>query len=203
MKREIRKVRVWHQGAIYHVMERGIRRQEIFKEKEDYQVFLLQLKKTVEKYNCLIHAYCLMTNHIHLLIETDTYPIGKTIKDLAGGYAIYFNSKYGYRGHLFEDRFKSGLVETDSYFLQSGKYIHLNPIKAGMTEKPEDYPWSSYRSMILLDDDQIVQREKTLGYFLNDVYRYRQFIEDTMHQYMVEEGKIRKQIGEDNEWLPW
>ena len=88
-------------------MERGIRRQEIFNEEMDYQMFLAILKKVVGSYEAKVHAYCLMTNHIHLLLETNESEIGKIMQKIAGDYARTYNRKYGYRGHLFEDRYKS------------------------------------------------------------------------------------------------
>ena len=129
-------------------MERGIRRLEIFQDEFDYQVFLEILKKESEQKKCNIHAYCLMTNHFHLLAESQNVEIGKFMKSLAGKYAMYYNHRHSYKGHVFEDRYKSCLVETDEYFLQTSRYIHLNPVKAKMTEHPEDYKWSSYRNFI-------------------------------------------------------
>ena len=128
------------------MMERGIRRLEIFQDEFDYQVFLEILKKESEQKKCNIHAYCLMTNHFHLLAESQNVEIGKFMKSLAGKYAMYYNHRHSYKGHVFEDRYKSCLVETDEYFLQTSRYIHLNPVKAKMTEHPEDYKWSSYRN---------------------------------------------------------
>lgn len=108
-------------------MERGIRRQAIFQDDIDYQLFLLILKRITEKYCAKLHAYCLMTNHVHFLMETGETEVGKIMQKIAGDYAKTFNSRYGFRGHLFEDRYKSCLVDTDEYFLQTSKYIHLNP----------------------------------------------------------------------------
>ena len=129
-------------------MERGIRRQAIYKEESDYQAFISILQSGLEKYGCILHAYCLMTNHFHMLLETSGTDISKFMKHLAGCYARYFNQKYMYQGHLFEGRYKSILVKDDTYFLQTSRYIHLNPVKAGMVENPEDYPWSSYRTIL-------------------------------------------------------
>lgn len=181
------------------MMERGIRRQAIFEEEGDYQVFLAILESCLSKYGCILHAYCLMTNHFHILIETDEMEIAKFMKQLASCYAIYFNKKYAYQGHLFEGRYKSCLVRDDAYFLQTSRYIHLNPAKAGMVEHPEDYPWSSYRTMIGLQDDRITQISRTHAYFgRNAVFRYRQFVEDIGHKYVVEENEIKRSMGEDD-----
>lgn len=176
---------------------------EIFQDDTDYQVFLLLLKKMIEKHGCNLHAYCLMPNHFHLLIETGQEEIGKTFKGITNCYASYYNQKYGYHGHTFEGRFKSCLVKDDAYFLQTSRYIHMNPVKAKITEHPEDYPWSSYRTMIRISDDRITQTEKTMSYFKNSIFHYREFVEDSVHKYIVRENDIRKEIGEDETWLPW
>lgn len=199
-----RKQRVWFPGAIYHLMSRGVRRKDIFADTMDRQVYLEILKTSLKKYGCILHAYCLMTNHIHLLLETGSIETGKVMKYISGCYAMYYNSKYKYRGHLFESRYKSCLVKEDGYFLQTSRYIHLNPVKAGIIEYPENYQWSSYRTMIGLADDRITEKMKTLSYFPgNSVLRYRNFIEDIGHKYIVQEREIGKSIGEDDLWLPW
>lgn len=96
----------------------GIRRQSIFEESMDYQIFLLNLRKITEKYKAKIHAYCLMTNHVHILLETGENNICKIMHKLAGDYAKTYNKRYGYHGHLFEDRYKSCLVKDDAYFFR-------------------------------------------------------------------------------------
>ena len=108
-----RKLRDWYPGAIYHIMHRGVRRKPIFEDEMDHQVLLQIIKTSLSKYNCRLHAYCLMTNHVHLLLETDDIEIGKFMKYMSECYAIYYNHKYGYRGHVFESRYKSCLVKED------------------------------------------------------------------------------------------
>ena len=192
-----RKLREWYPGAIYHLMHRGVRRTEIFSDETDYQVFLEILKVALDKYQCKIHAYSMMTNHIHLLLETSEDEIGRFMKCLSERYAMYFNHKYQYRGHLFESRYKSCLVKEDSYFLQTSRYIHLNPVKARIVVKPEDYRWSSYQTMIALKDDRITERNRTLAYFKdNSILRYRDFVEDIGHKYVVQEHEIKKSMEE-------
>lgn len=185
-------------------MHRGVRRTEIFSDEADYQVFLEILKVALDEYQCKAHAYCMMTNHIHLLLETSEGEIGRFMKCLSERYAMYFNHKYQYRGHLFESRYKSCLVKEDSYFLQTSRYIHLNPVKARIVVKPEDYRWSSYQTMIALKDDRITERNRTLAYFKdNSILRYRDFVEDIGHKYVVQEHEIKKSMEEDELWLPW
>ena len=184
-------------------MHRGVRRKPIFEDEMDHQVLLQIIKTSLSKYNCRLHAYCLMTNHVHLLLETDDIEIGKFMKYMSECYAIYYNHKYGYRGHVFEIRYKSCLVKEDAYFLQTSRYIHLNPVKAQMADYPEDYLWSSYRTMIGITDDGITEKKKTLAYFpKNSIYQYREFVEDIGHKYIVQEQHIRKMIGKDELWLP-
>ena len=170
-----RKLRTWFPGAFYHLMHRGVRRVAIFEDEMDHQVLLQIIKTSLSKYNCWLHAYCLMTNHVHLLLETGDIEIRKFMKYMSECYAIYYNHKYGYRGHVFESRYKSCLVKEDAYFLQTSRYIHLNPVKAQMADYPEDYLWSSYRTMIGIADDGITEKKKTLAYFpKNSIYQYRE-----------------------------
>ena len=185
-------------------MSRGVRRKDLFTDDMDRQVFLELIKESQKRFGCTLHAYCLMTNHIHMLLETGNMEVGKYMKYLSGCYAMYYNSKYNYQGHVFESRYKSCMVREDGYFLQTSRYIHLNPVKAGMAEHPENYLWSSYRTMLGLADDRITERRKTLAYFQgNSVLRYQDFVEDIGHKYIVQEREIRKSIGEDDLWLPW
>lgn len=117
-----RKPRLWYPGATYHLMERGIRRQAIYSDYTDYQTFLAILKRSLKKYSCTLHAFCLMTNHFHLLLETSDTPVGSFMKHLACTYATYYNRKYSYLGHLFEGRYCSGLVKDDS--LAEASLVH-------------------------------------------------------------------------------
>ncbi|MDY2628738.1 MAG: transposase [Lachnospiraceae bacterium] len=176
-------------------MNRGIRRMDIFSDNMDRQVFLELLKISLHRHGCILHAYCLMTNHIHLLLETSDVKVGKFMQYVTCCYSMYFNEKYRYHGHLFEGRYKSCLVKDDRYFLQTSRYIHLNPVKAKITEYPENYVWSSYRTMIGISDDKITDTIRTLSYFpVNNVLGYRAFVEDTGNNYMVQEREIGKRM---------
>lgn len=126
------------------------------------------------------------------------------MKNLSQKYARYYNSKYSYKGHLFEGRYVSVLVNSDEYFLQVSRYIHLNPVKALMCKAAEHYPHSSYRSVINMNSDGITNSGKTLSFFKDkSVIRYREFVEDVGHKYDITEKSIRKIMGEDELWLPW
>ncbi|MCR4792238.1 MAG: transposase [Lachnospiraceae bacterium] len=133
---------------IYHVMLRGINRQDIFEEDEDKKFFLWIIRECIKVSGCDIYAYCLMSNHVHILIRTKTESIGVIMKRIGTRYVLYFNEKYGRVGHLFQDRFISEAVEDDRYFLTVLRYIIQNPMKAGIEQRPGSYMWSSYRTYV-------------------------------------------------------
>ena len=197
-----RKNRKWFPGAIYHIMAWGNYRQNIFKDDEDFKVFLVLMQDAKTKYGFKLHAYCLMTNHYHLLLETEQTEIWKIMKRINQIYAAYYNEKYRLTGHLFQGRYKSCLVENDSYFLQTSRYIHLNPVKAKMVPRAEAYPWSSYSTLIGMKQEMIVEVKRTYAYFKEPQnFAYRNFVEDTtLNRY---EAEIQKSMGEDDLWLPW
>ena len=132
------------ESGIYHIMLRGINQQVIFEDELDYAKFLetLETYKAVSEYK--IYAYCLMSNHIHLLIKVEKEDLDLIMKRIAGSYVYWYNWKYYRKGHLFQDRFKSEPVEDDAYFLTVLRYIHQNPIKAELAETVDDYRYSSY-----------------------------------------------------------
>lgn len=135
--------------GVYHVMLRGINRSDIFLEDEDKVVFLntLLLKKSKEEY--VLHAYCLMDNHVHLLIQEKEDDISRIMKRIGITYVRYFNKKYQRIGPLFQDRYKSEKVEDDGYLLTVMRYIHNNPVAAGLVKKPRAYNWSSYNDYLV------------------------------------------------------
>jgi REP element-mobilizing transposase RayT len=125
-------------------MIRGIDRQQIFEDEEDYTTFIKILEDVQEKSKFELFAYCLMGNHVHLMIKEGEENIETVFKRIGGKYVYYYNTKYERTGHLFGDRFKSEPIDTDSYFIVALRYIHQNPLKAGICSKIEDYPYSSY-----------------------------------------------------------
>jgi len=146
--------------GIYHVMMRGINRQDIFEEQEDYQQFIIRLQSLVDPIGdngehvpsyCHVYAYCLMSNHVHLLLRERTESISVSLKRLAVSYAAYFNKRFQRVGHLFQDRFKSEPVNDIEYFVTLLRYIHQNPVKAGICSKAEDYEWSSWQEYLNAD----------------------------------------------------
>lgn len=153
-----RKAREKSTLNIYHVMMRGINRQSIFEQPADFDYFERLLQEvthpTQKDMNspsiiaCEIYAYALMDNHLHLLIKPLDRTLGETVKSLSAAYVYYFNHRYDRVGHLFQERFKSEPVEDDSYFITLLRYIHQNPVKAGMVTNPEMYPYSSWHEYL-------------------------------------------------------
>ena len=131
------------ESNIYHIMLRGINRQQIFLDDEDRLRFLDVVEKCRKISKFRLHAYCLMGNHIHLLLQTVEEPLEQVMKRIGTRYVVWYNSKYSRTGHLFQDRYKSEPVRQDGYFLTVLRYILNNPVKAGICRKPEDYPYSS------------------------------------------------------------
>jgi putative transposase len=143
-----RKLRVWHPGQVYHITSRGNRKELIFADKRDYEKYVKLMIETKQEIPFNLHAYCLMPNHVHLLIEMLDESISKIVKKIHTRYAIYFNKRYNLIGHVFQDRFHSTIVHSTDYLLQVTRYIHLNPVKAKMVEKPEEYVWSSHQAYL-------------------------------------------------------
>lgn len=139
-----RPLRITYPGAFYHVTARGNEQKAVFKSKSDRIKFLGYLESASVRYNAEIHAYCLMVNHYHLLLETPSGNLPQIMRHINGAYTTYFNTKRARSGHLFQGRYRGILVEKDAYAKELSRYIHLNPVRADMVEKPEDYPWCSY-----------------------------------------------------------
>lgn len=141
-----RPLRLEFSGALYHITSRGDRRESIYDSDDDRTVFLLVLAEVCDTYNWVCHAYCLMDNHYHLLIETPDGNLSKGMRQLNGVYTQRFNRAHHRVGHVFQGRYKSILVDKDSYLLEVARYIVLNPVRAGMVQLAKDWPWSSYRA---------------------------------------------------------
>lgn len=141
-----RPLRVEFPGAIYHITSRGNKRQEIFVSDEDRLRFLLILESVIETYGWVCHAYCLMGNHYHLLVETPDGNLSAGMRDLNGRYTQIYNRTHSSIGHIFQGRFKAFLIEEGSYFLEVARYTVLNPVRAGMIKHPREWPWSSFRA---------------------------------------------------------
>lgn len=141
-----RPLRLEFVGALYHVTSRGDRREPIYEGDEDRSAFLSVLSSVVDRFNWLVHAYCLMDNHYHLLIAMPDGNLAKGMRQLNGVYTQYGNRRHGRVGHLFQGRYKAILVQKESYLLEVSRYIVLNPVRARMVRSAGDWAWSSYRA---------------------------------------------------------
>ena len=139
-----RPLRIEYPGAVYHVTSRGNEKKPVFKDDHDRENFLNALQHVNKRYNWICHAYCLMTNHYHLLIETPDGNLAIGMRQLNGVYTQLFNKWHGRSGHLFQGRYKAILIQKDSHLLEVCRYVVLNPVRAKMIERPEDWKWSSY-----------------------------------------------------------
>jgi putative transposase len=138
-----RQARQLSESGIYHVMLRGVNREIIFLEDADRERFLFALSAARDASGCRVLAYCLMENHVHLVLRSVAEPIGDTVRRIGVRYAGWFNRKYDRVGHLFQDRFKSVPVDDDAHLVTLLRYVWNNPVEAGLVDEPEDYQWSS------------------------------------------------------------
>lgn len=156
-----RAARKKSKSGIYHVILRGINKQRIFEEEEDYHKFLEVLKEYKAVCGYEIFAYCLMSNHVHILIRPGKEDMDQIFRRIGARFVYWYNLKYKRAGHLFQDRYKSETVEDDRYFLTVVRYIHQNPVKADLCKTPTEYPYSSYASYF--DDSGLIDSEPVMS----------------------------------------
>lgn len=195
-----RKTRAEVEGGLYHVITRGNNRRPIFHAPADYEKFLSLLAVQKAKVPFFLYAYCLMTNHVHLLIERQADTIGRIMHRLLTGYSQYYNRRYRRVGHLLQGRHKSILCQSDQYLAKLVRYIHLNPVRASMVKRPEEYKYSGHRAYLGLDAAGIVDVDPVLRHFgAKKTFAreaYREFVDAGMghgHQaefYLAEGGRI-------------
>jgi REP element-mobilizing transposase RayT len=177
-----RPLRIEYHGAFYHITSRGNERKDIFKTQKDREQFLSYLESATERYGAVIHIYCLMNNHYHLVLQTPLGNLSQIMRYINGSYTTYYNIKKQRAGHLLQGRYKAILVEMDAYAQELSRYIHLNPVRSGVVKKADEYPWSSYRYYIRADRKPAwLQTEFILNYFNKDITRaqkeYQRFVE--------------------------
>jgi putative transposase len=146
-----RPLRIEYPGALYHITSRGNWGQKIFRSHKDRVYFLKLLATLTDRFHWLCHAWCLMDNHYHLVIETPEGNLSRGMRQLNGMYTQNYNWKYHKTGHVFQGRYKAIIVDKDSYLLELCRYVALNPVRAHAVEKPEDFQWSSYRATAGID----------------------------------------------------
>jgi putative transposase len=193
-----RPVRIEFPGALYHITSRGDGQDDIYRSDDDRRLFLAIFENVCTRYGWVVHAYCLMDNHYHLLVETPNGNMAKGMRQLNGVYTQAFNRTHGRVGHVFQGRYKSILVEKDAYLLELARYIVLNPVRARMVRSAKEWPWSSYRATAgqgeeaeWLNTDWILSsfgRQKGQA-----MARYREFVAEGKNQPSPWE-KLRNQV---------
>lgn len=179
------------QGAncLYHIMSRGDDRKKVYTRPADNGKFIDYVVKAKERYQFYLYAYCLMSNHFHLLLETMLPNISKIMHYIKGSYTTYYNIRHRRYGHLFQGRFKSIVVDKDSYFLELSRYIHLNPVHAGIVKDPSEYVWSSYRGY-LGKKDEYIDRDQVKRYLGMSGRAYQRFVMDGLKKPKDPLGKV-------------
>ena len=196
-----RKPREKSQTGIYHIIVRGINQQDIFHDEDDFDKYLGAVKKIGMENGIIVLGYCLMTNHVHLLVKESNTQVAIFMKRLGISYALWYNWKYERHGHVFQDRFKSECVEKDAYLLTVIRYIHNNPVKATIVKNPEQYLWSScsayYNAEIQAGNG--LDTRLILGIFsIHEklaIDRFREFMEEGNEDQCLDHNKYQR-LGE-------
>lgn len=204
-----RKPRIHFPGACYHVILRGNGGQNIFFNDEDQLYFFTLIQEGVERYGHRVHCYCLMSNHIHLVIQVKDIPLSRIIQNVSFRYTRYIHTKSKQVGHLFQGRYKAILVDTDSYLLELVRYIHNNPVRASLVTNPYEYSWSSHSKYLNKNTKQKtpwLTTDFVLKMFADDrnqaIVFYDDFIQkgvNEKHRELFSKGSLSNQIlGDDS-----
>ena len=195
-----RKPRIEIAGGLYHVITRGNNRRIVFRSHDDYVRFIGMLGEQKSKLPFYLYAYCLMPNHLHLLIEMQDDPVSRIMQRVLTSYSQYHNRKYKKIGHLFQGRYKSILCQTDQYLAELVRYVHLNPVRAKMVKRPERYEYSGHRAYLGLDKTGLVDAEPVLRHFGGTKKRavevYQRFVDAGLGErrqdeyYRANEGRL-------------
>ncbi|MDQ6982630.1 MAG: transposase [Mariprofundus sp.] len=181
-----RKPRVHLPGGYYHVMMRGNGGSDIFFSAADRSRFLLLLQEGIGRYGHRVHAFCLMGNHVHLLIQVGSIPLSNIIQNLGFRYTRYINQQRNAVGHLFQGRYKAILIDADSYLLELTRYIHMNPVRAGLCKTADDYEWSSHHAYVGKVVIPWLHRQDILARFSNDASKAIMLFQDFTNKGMGE-----------------
>jgi len=198
-----RPLRLEFAGALYHVTSRGDRQDAIYLTDDDRNTYLKILGDVCERYNWKVHAYCLMDNHYHILVETPDSNLSKGMRHLNGVYTQYFNRTHQRVGHVYQGRYKSIIVQKEAYLLEVARYIVLNPVRAQMVRAAKDWPWSSYRATAgQVDSPRWLDSQWIIAHFAKRraiaIDRYKQFVAEGKNQPSIWE-QLRHQIFIGNE----
>jgi putative transposase len=193
-----RPLRIEFPGAYYHIVSRGNEQRKIFNGSKDREQFLLYIGAAHDRFSAVIHCYCLMDNHYHLFIQTPLGNLSRIMHYINASYTAYFNRIHRRFGHLFQGRFNGILVEPSSYAMELSRYIHLNPVRANIVKKAEDYRWSSYRFYLgVSDKPEWLDTDLILSYFgkvkFQRIQQYRNFIQEAIGKKY--ENPLNKAVG--------
>lgn len=193
-----RPLRLEFAGALYHITTRGDRQEDIYLTEDDRVAYLEILGKVCERFNWIVHAYCLMDNHYHILVETPDSNLSRGMRHLNGVYTQYFNRTHKRVGHVYQGRYKAIIVQKESYLLEVARYIVLNPVRARMVRAAKDWPWSSYRATAgQVSSPDWLNTEWIIAHFsrrkAEAIDRYRQFIAEGKNQPSIWE-QLKNQI---------
>ncbi len=200
-----RTARIAPKEHIHHVLTRGNNRQHIFKDDSDYRQYRDILLKYKEKYRYKLYHYVLMTNHVHLVLETteDGGNLSEIMRGINLSYAQYYKSRYEHIGHFWQDRYKSILISKDDYLLACGSYVELNPVRAGIGGDPRDYRWSSYGVYAYGKRDSAVDEHPIYEQLSNDEAerrkRYREFVKGMLREKDAMRGEMSRRVVYGNE----
>jgi putative transposase len=197
-----RPLRIEFSGALYHVTSRGNERKAIYLEENDFEIFLNLLNTVCSRYNWVIHAYCLMDNHYHLLVETPDANLSKGMRQLNGVFTQSINRKYSRVGHLFQGRYKAILVDKDAYLLELCRYIILNPVRAKMVNTPDEWLWSSWQCMVgKQSSPNWLATDALLNYFGKKrsvaIAEYIHFVEEGVNKTIWDDLQHQIYLGDD------
>jgi REP element-mobilizing transposase RayT len=181
-----RKPRVEFPGGLYHVFSRGNRKERIFEDDADRVRFLEKLLEYKKRHDFVLYAYVMLPNHFHLLLETGEHPLSRIMQGFLQSHSQYFNLRHGKVGHVFQGRYRAILCEKDAYLLQLVRYIHLNPLRAGLVAHPADYEWSSHGAYLRSEVSGLVDTRSVLVQFskrkAEAVGAYRAFMSENLGQ---------------------
>jgi len=199
-----RRPRIYFPGALYHVIARGNQKQDIFLDENDFRTYLSYLSEYKSECAFYLYAYALMKNHLHLLVEVTEVSLSKIMQVLQFRYTRHFNKRYRKVGHLFQGRYKAILCDKDQYLLELTRYIHLNPVRAGIVQAPEKYPWTGHLSYLGKGRYPLVDSALVLSQLgrsrLQARRRYQQFVLEgvsEVHQEKYYKVKDQRYLGGD------
>lgn len=198
-----RPLRLEFSGALYHITSRGNGRKNIYFEDSDFELFLEILNDVCDSYRCLVHSYCLMNNHYHLLLETPDANLSKIMRQLNGVFTQSMNRKHRHVGHLFQGRYKAILVDKDPYLIELSRYIVLNPVRAKIVDSPDEWLWSSWHNMVgRKPSPNWLATDALLNYFSHNraqaISAYIDFVGDGINKRIWDDLQHQIFLGDDD-----